>query len=151
MVLTRNERANQSRAWRSRGSRRSSYRRRIRLASSWVGMGSPPRPGGLSQNARTRPLCLVSVGAPGRLALITPALFSHPSTHPSGEKRGIERARLRRGAPTEPLSPRKGGWRDGREGLGSEGPSKLAHSRLQSEAQAPTIAPFRKWPYRCTG
>jgi len=58
---------------------------------------------------------------PGALALITPALFSHPSTHPPG----------RRGRKTEtpllkPLSPRQGGRRDGREGLGSEGPGHPA-------------------------
>jgi hypothetical protein len=46
--------------------------------------------------------------------LITPALFSHPSTHPTGEKR----ERSAEESLEKPLSPRSGGWRAGREGLG---------------------------------
>src|SRR4051812_40355804 len=83
-------------------------------------------------------------------ALITPTLFSQPSTRPAGEKRETERARFCRGGPVwppcslpgtktgrpnrpplqSPSLPGKGGWRAGREGLGSEG---FPHPRPQPE------------------
>jgi hypothetical protein len=50
----------------------------------------------------------------GALALITPALFSHPSTHPTGEKR----EKLAEECLESPLSPRRVGGGMGERGLG---------------------------------
>src|SRR4051812_1273771 len=62
-------------------------------------------------------------------ALITPTLFSQPSTRPTGEKREKVSSALSRWD-VEPVSPRQGGRRAGREGLGSEG---LPHPRPKPE------------------
>src|SRR5436305_4576017 len=48
-----------------------------------------------------------------RRPLTSPALLSLPSNHPSGERREKDVA-----SSLSPLSPRPGGWRDGREGVG---------------------------------
>src|SRR4051794_9090751 len=52
------------------------------------------------------------IGVPGRLALITPALFSRPPPRPPGEEGEVSLARL------EPLSPVRSGGRLGERGWG---------------------------------
>src|SRR3954452_4552137 len=118
MVLTRNERANQSRAWRSRGSRRSPYRRRIRLASSWVGMGlllgrrvyHRSRSDVLTVRAPKDPFKLEADGdkvQPGAVAELGVNTFE-PFGVSGGRITLTWDARLSGGAPTVKLDPRYG-------------------------------------------
>src|SRR4029077_6128875 len=58
-----------------------------------------------------------------RVALITPALFSQPSTRPCRGEEGVVSLKtdFRLVSCFSPSLPGRGGWRAGREGLGSEG------------------------------
>jgi hypothetical protein len=78
---------------------------------------------------------VAKIGVPGRLALITPALFSRPPLRPDGR-----RGRKTSLSAVEPLSPTPGGWRAGREGLGSEG-SGFGHHQREPEVEVGDLVP----------